>query len=115
MSGIQEAKRGTSFHRVRFATELNPHSEMEQVTLRLSKDGSTLHVLADAGDALTSSLQLVDIQGIAVHTTPANSFSLQFDEEGNNATSSTPLVATDTFVASSASTLTGWVTALTCG
>ncbi|KAJ8519612.1 hypothetical protein ON010_g18059 [Phytophthora cinnamomi] len=119
LNGIQEAKRGTRFQRIRVATDSTPHSEVEEVTLMLSKDGSTLQVVSDVDNLLQSSVQLVDIQGITLHATPTHSWSLQVhghDARGdNNATSVPTEGATETFVASSAVILNRWIIALTCG
>ncbi|KAE9014612.1 hypothetical protein PR002_g14172 [Phytophthora rubi] len=102
LSGIQEAKRGARFQRIQAAADSSPHNEGEQVTLKLSKDGSTLQMLSDADGTVTASLQLVDVQGITLHATPIHSFSLKLsqhdDEPDNNATT---VGATNTLVASS--------------
>ncbi|KAE9333597.1 hypothetical protein PF008_g14373 [Phytophthora fragariae] len=116
LSGIQEAKRGTRFHRIQAATDSSPHDEVEQVTLKLSKDGSMLQVLSDTDGAVTASLQLVDVQGITLHATPIHSFSLklsQYDNEQDN--NAATVGATNTLVASSEGDLNRWVLALTCG
>ncbi|KAE9020306.1 hypothetical protein PR003_g14411 [Phytophthora rubi] len=116
LSGIQEAKRGARFQRIQAAADSSPHNEGEQVTLKLSKDGSTLQMLSDADGTVTASLQLVDVQGITLHATPIHSFSLKLsqhdDEPDNNATT---VGATNTLVASSEGDLNRWVLALTCG
>ncbi|KAG6958427.1 hypothetical protein JG688_00010511 [Phytophthora aleatoria] len=107
--GIQEAKRGTLFQRIRAS---NPHNESEEVTLMLTTDGSTLQVATET-DAGIISIPLVDIKGIKLQQTPLNSFSLQpdamVDESGNTGE------VGDTFVASNAATLNCRMVALTCG
>ncbi|KAG7392552.1 hypothetical protein PHYPSEUDO_000240 [Phytophthora pseudosyringae] len=110
LGGIQEAKRGTRFQRVRVATDSNPHAEAEaeEVTLTLTKDGSTLQVATETAD-LTASLRLIDITGIVLHMAPLHSFSLQLDG-GNNDEAGAAV-----FVASSADALHRWIVALTCG
>ncbi|ETP27447.1 hypothetical protein F441_00064 [Phytophthora nicotianae CJ01A1] len=107
--GIQEAKRGTRFQRIRASS---PHNEFEEVTLVLTKDGSTIQVKTETCAEIVSIL-LVKIKRIKLFVTPLNSFSLQLDDlvdgDGN------AVEAGDIFVASNADTLNRWMVALTCG
>lgn len=116
MSGIQEAKRGANFQCARVMTASNPHSESEQVTLQLSKDGSTLQVATETCTG-TVSVRLLDIKGLALHVTPLHSFSLQLDDlsSGNNVDVAASVEPADVFVAPTADVLNRWVVALTCG
>ncbi|KAG3124563.1 hypothetical protein C6341_g26112 [Phytophthora cactorum] len=74
--GIQDAKRGTRFQRIRAS---NPHNESEEVTLMLTTDGSTIQVKTETNAGIES-LPLVKIKGITLQETPLNSFSLQLDD-----------------------------------
>ncbi|KAG4038440.1 hypothetical protein PC123_g25997, partial [Phytophthora cactorum] len=105
--GIQDAKRGTRFQRIRAS---NPHNESEEATLMLTTDGSTIQVKTETNAGIES-LPLVKIKGITLQETPLNSFSLQLDDpvDGNS------VGVGDIFVASNADTLNRWVVALTCG
>jgi hypothetical protein len=115
LSGIQAAKRGARFQRVRAATRSSPHIEIEDTTLQLAKDGSTLQVVADAE---TAAIPLLAITGITIHSSPPQSFSLRLGRAGgddDNANAAPSVQTADLFIASSADVLNRWVVALTCG
>ncbi|KAH7472402.1 uncharacterized protein KRP23_9396 [Phytophthora ramorum] len=114
LSGIQEAKRGTRFQRIRAATDSRPHVETEAVTLQLAKDGSTLEIAPVNVDNRVASVRLLDIKELVLHATPAHSVSLQLDADNNVDVLGT-VEATDVFVAPSVESFNRWMVALTCG
>ncbi|KAF4046208.1 hypothetical protein GN244_ATG01357 [Phytophthora infestans] len=105
LAGIQEGKRGTRFQHIPAS---NPQNEAEEVTLTLTKDGSTLQVATETQTGIIS-ISLVDIKGLLLQETPLNSFSLLLDDPGDGDDN------IGIFVASSADMLNRWVVALTCG
>ncbi|RLN56231.1 hypothetical protein BBP00_00008106 [Phytophthora kernoviae] len=121
LSGVHEAKRGTTFQRIRTAADAVLQIETETVTLRLAKDGSTLQIALEGDYSVAVSIPLLDIQAIILHTTPVHSFSFQLDSCGDgcdnnigNATvNENASDFSDIFISTSDEILNRWIVTLT--